>query len=522
MPNTLIYLLNVPLQNDYQHTFWFGSKNEQIAYFYQNCLVKEISEYSYIRKDKIIRVAAQMDSILNCNYVAFRNSDYSSKWFFAFINKMEYVNDNLTALHIETDVIQTWMFDYEVKKSFVEREHVSDDTIGKHTIPEGLQLGEYVSNKKQKVANLQPSNYIVMGSSVRRKDYDAWVSDFETKIGGIYNGIYSGVRYYKFLRSSSNSEEQTITKVLQDIADDGKIDAVSSLFLAPEFLITSADGSSEIDQSTTHKYFDVMFSKDNKLNGYTPKNNKLLTDPYNYLLVSNGTGGSAIYQFEHFTTYNECNFKVIGSLTPGCSIRMVPIDYKGVNFNNLEGINLGKYPQCNWATDQYTNWLTQNGVSVATSIISAGASIGFGLALGGPVGAATGAVSGVAGVFNSMNEVIQASRIPPQTSGNTNCGDVTTSAGENTFTLYHMTIKKEYAEIIDQYFNVYGYKVNMVKVPNENHRTNYWYTKTIDANIIGAIPKEDMNKIIQSYNSGITFWKNPSNFRDYSVDNSIK
>jgi hypothetical protein len=84
-----------------------------------------------------------------------------------------------------------------------------------------------------------------------------------------------------------------------------------------------------------------------------------------------------------------------------------------------------------------------------------------------------------------------------------------------------MSIKAEYARIIDDWFDAFGYQVNRLKVPNKNHRQNWWYTKTINANIIGNVPNDDMNKIKGAYNNGITFWRNPSNFLNYSVSNGI-
>ena len=41
---------------------------------------------------------------------------------------------------------KSWYFDIEYKQTFVERKHVTDDTIGANTIPEGLETGEYVEN----------------------------------------------------------------------------------------------------------------------------------------------------------------------------------------------------------------------------------------------------------------------------------------------------------------------------------------------------------------------------------------
>ena len=64
--------------------------------------------------------------------------------------------------------------------------------------------------------------------------------------------------------------------------------------------------------------------------------------------------------------------------------------------------------------------------------------------------------------------------------------------GRNGFSFYKMSIKQEYAKIIDDFFSMYGYKVNEVKIPNVTGRTNWNYVKTIDANILGDIPQEDM------------------------------
>ena len=79
--------------------------------------------------------------------------------------------------------------------------------------------------------------------------------------------------------------------------------------------------------------------------------------------------------------------------------------------------------------------------------------------------------------------------------------------------------KEQYAKIIDNYFDMFGYKVNRVKKPSAGHRENYWYTKTIDVNIDGAIPQKDLQKIKDCYNNGITFWYTPANIGNYSVSN---
>lgn len=509
---TEVRLLNVPLENDYLHTLYFSSLEKQSSYFLGRA-VKVYTDFNYQRKDNIIRVPAHYDSILNCNYVMYRNSAYSNKWFYAFITDMKYIDDGRTDISIETDVIQTWFFDYTVKQSFVEREHVKDDTIGLHTIPEGLEMGDYVSNSHERDENLDDL-YIVYGVTS--------TSD-GLRIGGFnYNGIYSGIQYF----TSPNAE--LITKALNNY-DEGKIDAIQCVFLAPKFLVATGDFTdvSNVGKSETAKTYDILIKKSYDLDGYTPKNNKLLTNPYNFLYVSNNNGSSAVYPYEYFNNDTNAEFRVKGALTPGCSIRLTPIYYKGTQHYDEESINLGKFPICNWNSDVYTNWLTQNSVNIATSL---GAGItqivgGAAMALGsGGIAAAIGGgsiVGGIKSIVGTMGEVSAHSAQPPQANGNINCGDVITASKRNSFHFYKMSIKKEYAEIIDKYFDMFGYKVNMLKVPNKNHRANYWYTKCIDVNIDGAIPMKDMRKIKDCYNKGITFWSNPANIGNYSVSNTI-
>ena len=147
---TKVYLLSVPLENDYRDTLYFANATAQHNYF-AGQVVKSYTDFSYQRKDSVIRVPAIVDSIRNCNYVMYQNSAYSNKWFYAFINRMVYVDDGRTDIYISTDVLQTWMFEMDFKDSFIEREHVDDDTIGIHTMPEGLDTGEYICNDTQDV-----------------------------------------------------------------------------------------------------------------------------------------------------------------------------------------------------------------------------------------------------------------------------------------------------------------------------------------------------------------------------------
>lgn len=528
-PNiTKVYLLNVPLENDYKHTLYFDSASAQKSYFdgkrVSGC---SFTDFSYQRKDGFIRVPLHYDTLVSqgVNYVMYQNSAYNTeRWFYAFITDMKYVDDGRTDIYIETDVMQTWMFDIDVKASFVEREHCADDTVGLHTYPEALETGEYVCNGHVMDESLRAGDdnslMIVVGITIDKDGagYEAGLK---------YNGMYSAVCYLAW----SMTQADKVSEYIDSLARAGEVEKVQCVFIAPYNLCkgATADTGRGVPTSNDPETHTVQILTNTALDGYGSKvkNNKVKTYPYNYLLVTNNSGGSAVYQYELFKAAEPIDpeFKVQGVLTPGCSIRLVPMYYKGVALNDDEGLNLGKYPICNWTSDIYTNWLTQNSANIAVSMGGSALSILGGAALlatGGGAMVGGGMIAGgVGSIAGKLAQINQQSYQPPQANGNLNCGDVVTASNRNTFHFYNMSIKKEYAQIIDEYFTMFGYKTCRVKVPEKNHRPHFWYTKTIDVSIDGSIPNRDMQKIKECYNNGITFWKSTAKIGDYSVDNSI-
>lgn len=88
---------------------------------------------------------------------------------------------------------------------------------------------------------------------------------------------------------------------------------------------------------------------------------------------------------------------------------------------------------------------------------------------------------------------------------------------KNIFTRY--TIKRQFAERIDKFFDMYGYLTNTVKIPNLNNRPNWNYVKTIGLNVIADIPQLDLQEIKYMFDNGITLWHNTATFLDYSQNN---
>ena len=537
-PQSDVYLIKVPLEIDNNNQLTFANATAQYNYF--SSLPKiGYDDFTYIRKDGVLRIPAVMDDILSYNYVMYRNDEYSSKWFYAYITGMEYVNDSVTDLSIATDTWQTWQFDLVYKKTFIEREHVNDDTVGLHTYPEGLEIGEYVKNDNVATPTIAPSS---MMYCVGVSDVIGTLSPMPANtINGLPNGLF-----YIF------TEYSTHLHAIAEMYDQaGKANAIYTMFVFPKSMMHQT-GTTYHYQSATWTYSsagytasisdlyvptsstgvanlitDYTITKPTKVaKTYTPKNKKLLTYPFCILNIANNNGTTITYRYEDFSS--DPKFNLDGVLSIGCSTKLYPTNYKGMTLTGDMtydyGITGGKYPTISWNSDSFTNWVTQNSLNMNVDVGIRAVTAGVGAVPFGGVGG--GILSGMGtALFNvaeNIKETEQARRtMPDQVKGNTNVGDLMYSKNQIGFTVYHLSIKEEYAKIVDDFFSAYGYKVNEFKVPNVTGRRNWNYVKTANCYIDADIPQDDLQQIKEMFNKGITFWHNPATFCDYSQNNDI-
>ena len=547
-PSTDLYLLQCPIEIDNRNQINFTNATAQYNYFSGlNKLVA--NDFTYQRKDSTIRFGAHIDDIRHYNYVMYRNDNYSNKWFYAFIEGMEYLNDRTTLIKIKTDVFQTWQFDLTYKRCFVEREHVNDDTVGLHTLDEGLSTGEPIVNF---YADYRPDSIIVDNV----EEHSRYVAQV-TELPELQNGTYGGTI---FTRIYNNIPQGCYFLVFDGIGHldnmikyydkSGKKDAIVAMFIAPARLCKENEVSYDTYNlkevgNTKMGIMNSSFSETDmgdfsivhvsSLDGYVPKNNKLYCFPYSYMAISNNAGTNIIYRYEDFDNPMGLTFKVTGVLSQGCSVKMSPKKYKRNESykNNFDyGINISKYPIISWASDYYLNWQAQNAknneLHMQMGIVS-----GAGSVLGGAVNvygdnAGMGVTSMVHGamdiedaIVDALHEQHIAQLTPDQARGNVNCADLAYSSGKICFSLSQMTCRSEYAKMIDSFFSMFGYKVNEVKIPNITGRQNWNFVRTNGANIIANIPQEDLDEIKGMFNSGVTIWHNTATFMDYSQNNPI-
>lgn len=565
-PESTITLLKCPLEQDQENQLTFSDINAQISYFSTIPHLTE-SDCSYVRETGLIRFPACIDDIRSYNYLKYQNTNYGNKWFYAFITNMTYANDNTTFIEFKIDVIQTWYFELVYKTSFIEREHVANDTMFSNIVSENLECGDFIAASHYDIfdpvqftdADTAYAPRVVFGATV-----DAY-NPSQMK-GGVYDNIPSGCSYYA---CDIDDYSSVLQPLLQDITDAGRSDAITSIFLLPRMLAwIDADFDPMSDPSRPNAVVNPLNELSNgftwtmgvgganfqyKFGTYTPKNNKLYNSEFNYYLLSNSQGNAIILKPELGAGVNP-TIEVYATLTPCGSAIACPKGYEGQTINYENALMLGKYPQLNFATDQYTAWLavnnwslTKTGISAAGDVIGGylgninmagniGASAASSL-LGGNIGGAinsaiNGTISGVSGLLGSftsgatkigdiVHEKKMGKRIPPNFGGTAAAGDVMAAINQIRFKIYQMQITESFARRIDSYLSMYGYQVNIMKNVNFTSRTYWNYIKTAQLNVVGEVPQYAIEEVKAIFNKGLTFWHDSTKFLDYSQNNTI-
>lgn len=150
VPNSEVRLIkNVPFSNNYRNVILFNSKEAQENYFKSlPSLIKD--DFKYQRNNGTLMYPSDRDTVLQYNYLMFKNKAYSDKYFYAFITNVSYVNPSTCEISFELDVFQSWFLDVSFQPTYIERQHCrrwnSDGTPVINTVPESLEFGsEYIT-----------------------------------------------------------------------------------------------------------------------------------------------------------------------------------------------------------------------------------------------------------------------------------------------------------------------------------------------------------------------------------------
>lgn len=522
-PNSTIRLLtNVPLTPNYSDTIYFNNSSEQFNYFSRRTLTT-LGAQSYVKAERqgVIRVEVPQAVAYKANYLMYQNTSYGDKWFYAFIDKVEYVNDGLTNITFTLDIMQTWFFDYNLQECLVEREHPASDRIGEHLVPESVGSGDRFITTASKAylesnhdADPASFSYIYVLTAERFDEFRDNAPVSPAPWGGY------PITCYCYIFDIDVGGMAILKKFVDKVTELGKIESIISMAMLPRDLAPNPN-------TGTVKTTD--FEICGRVLPFVPKNNKLYTYPYCQCVIDAG-GNSQTLKFEQWAGYpqtveNPPRILRIRSSFTGADnpVTATPVNYGGESEAIQYQVAMKGYPLLPWTKNYYADYIGKNAMTEGwKGLGSALGGMTTGALVAGPAGALIGATVALRGIAANLykNHTIADAK-PDTQEGQSNGAEVNFLAGWKDIISYCRTPPRDILHGIDDYFDKFGYATNRVKVPNRNVRPTHTYCKTVGCNVSGSAPSEDLRGICKIYDNGITFWRNGATVGDYSRNNKV-
>lgn len=325
---------SVPFYIDYKNIRLFESTTEQSNYFASLPNTLNIENVTYTRANGSIKVPFNRDTILEYNYMSFKNKDYGDKVFYAFITNITYVNPTTARIYFTIDEWQTWCFNLNFRESFIERKHCkrwnSDGTPVINTEAENLDIGsEYVVK-----AHAQYNNELYWVCFVASTEYGKIAGintqDVPTLLDVFYLPIYKSTNYVITKAVINNIELTTPNTLLDGFRNDSElVNKLSSCFIVSEppfgysyvisdntIYITPVKNVAVNVSIGANKYKAIMnnpttnpvstvrtFPKYGDLRGYVTES-KLLMYPFSFIELIDGGGNNFIIKPEYVDADN--------------------------------------------------------------------------------------------------------------------------------------------------------------------------------------------------------------------------
>lgn len=549
IPNSTVVLLkNISLTPTYENTVDYDNATAQYNDMYAHKL-GQWDRCTYVGKNKqqgTIRLESTQGLLMQqATYMMFKNTNYENKWFYAFVTDVTWVNNVTWEVSFILDVMQTYYFDFTYSRCFIERQHSATDKVGDNIIDEGLETGEYIANYVDEITDYATTEVVVCARLDNEGNEVTGDSDIlpTPVVDGVHIGsaiwrIEHNKNESKFFQNASNAPDSVIDFYNIPTAFAGDTGQIS--------------GNPPILTKTVEK----PHNSSGKLHNYTPRNNKLFTYPYCYLRATDMSGNTINYRYELFNTSN-CSFDYTCTRLPNPEGYMYPNNYSNIAKNYDEGLSINDFPRGSYPIDSYKAWLAQTANSRTLQMLGASGSAiaGFAGTLGGLYASAGSSLSGTTSNFLSTSGADYSMLGSAGTSGMANLpnnpamgiggigavlglmaqkedhkvnsqraiGNKSTSAiamlGKHIIQLQSLCIQENYAKTIDDFFDKYGYKQNIIGVPNIKARPNWNYIKTVGCDVKASLPSQLVGQINSIHDNGITFWKNLDSIGNYSLDN---
>lgn len=583
-PNGRIEIFKgINLDNRYMHTIYFANETAQNNWFTSKLATngRYFTRQYYTRQNNgVVRLRVPSDDILDYTYMRFQNKEtgtpssvndpHSTKWFYAFITSINYVNENMTEITFEIDVMQTWFFQtgHRVEPCLIRRTHVSDDTFGINLEAEPIGSEVYDMDEitcKAMHNDFAKGYHIIVQTTA---DPTSPPSGFAPKDNYLTAGIFNGLWGFKQIATNDaiTAEGGLIDQLYDTLGswnkNEQKADIVSIIQFPSAFI-----GENPITHADNHnKRYTIQHPRD--LGNYVPQNKKLYGYPFSYLFISNMDGSSANYRWEYFDgdvtqPNSDIEFDLCANETGGGEIILFPTAYNGIENNCDAKIVTDNFPKCPFVFDAYQAWIASGGktkaefdnylaktrgalaieqaevgtiVSTATSMVRG---ISAGATLGNPVtavaGVGAGALNAAGSIANGYYSVKQTelnieeankkleftfrdARYQPNTVVGQQSPNIAVGNGLLEYRFFNTHVRKDELVRLDDFLTVFGYAYNKVDTPRLNVGKYWTFIKTEGCVVSGNMPSTSKEAIERIIDGGIFFWNNGDNVGNFEVE----
>ena len=300
--NSIVYVYKgVPLVKDGIEVL-YESQSTAVSKL-ENYLHKTYFQYYYVREERrYIRVKEVMGTLEGCNYLAFINPSNGNRWFFGFIDRLAYLNDNTVEIEFTIDPFPTYLEDTTPHvRPYIIRKTVTPDT-------------DYAYNEEDVDIFGMGVQYEVVSHNTFTIAKCILMFTCDTTFTGTgtvkMQGYDTGIQY---------KENPSVTDVQQIVEAGGQI--MGCYAVDSNFTVSGSLSGLEISPSLS----------------FVGTHAKLKGGQYNKISVVSG-GVAKEYDLMKFTNKPAIKFYIKRLFNPAPCIAVYPLNYEGVAENTAEGI----------------------------------------------------------------------------------------------------------------------------------------------------------------------------------------
>lgn len=510
-PNSTIQFLNAPFSSSQNNVLKFSNINAQNSYFegliYSSGLVKSGCAYQREGDGEFVRVGEKIDEMYKYNYCRFQNPSYGSKWFYAFISKVEYVNSSSCRVYLEMDVFQTYQFDYVLKKSFIDRQTFNSDYY--NTLADTPSTGD-LKTVFQYEKPLSGHYFVLFNADPTIED----TSDSGSSFPKINN--FTVPCYMAFFDNQDDMSE-----LILSVSNKGRADRIQACYFAPVKFGTVGFERQLIPKGDLHLSYDfidtlhdvpleLLYDDFSFTIDYNESYKKELAYPYAKLeIVDRITGKYIELDISKFSNPKQPSFRIIYNFTGNVEYKVIPLNYNGQAYSVENAFVVHPNTDLPIFSNTYGKYLKDNtGTNLINGVMSVAGAVGS---------IATGNVAGAVGSFGNIAGIINADNVarkqPNQVSGLN--GDGMEYVNFSPSIYFRLKVMdSNHMDIARNFWKCYGYPVRKITDVNMTTSPDFVFVKTEGVNIeSNIIPSIYLSKLENIFNNGVTIWNR--NYLEY-------